>query len=199
MEVDPVPARDDVRALARYHSPRVDVPVRLNVNESPYPPPDGWREELANALATVEWHRYPDRTARELRMAIAEWHGVRADQVFAANGSNEVLQTLLLTYGGPGRTAVTFEPTYQLHGHIARITGTTVIEGERASDFTLDPGGPATSSRRRSRRSHSSAPRTTRPASSIPLPSSVPSSTRRRDWSSSTRRTPSSPTGPRWS
>ena len=135
---DPVP-RDDVRALARYHSVHVDVPVRLNVNESPYPPPDGWREELATALATVDWHRYPDRTALELRSAIADWHGVRADQVFAANGSNEVLQTLLLTYGGPGRTAVTFEPTYQLHGHIARITGTTVVEGGRADDFTLDP------------------------------------------------------------
>ena len=73
--------------------------MRLNVNELPHPPPDGWREELANALATV---CYPDRTARELRMAIAECHSVRADQVFAANGSNEVLQTLLLTYGGPG-------------------------------------------------------------------------------------------------
>jgi histidinol-phosphate aminotransferase len=139
VDADPVPARDDVRALARYHSPRVDVPVRLNVNESPYPPPEGWREELAAALATVEWHRYPDRTAVELRTAIAEWHGVRADQVFAANGSNEVLQTLLLTYGGSDRTAVTFEPTYQLHGHIARITGTKVVEGERADDFSLDP------------------------------------------------------------
>jgi histidinol-phosphate aminotransferase len=139
VDADPVPARDDVRVLARYHSPRVDVPVRLNVNESPYPPPEGWREELAAALATVEWHRYPDRTAVELRTAIAEWHGVRADQVFAANGSNEVLQTLLLTYGGSDRTAVTFEPTYQLHGHIARITGTKVVEGERADDFSLDP------------------------------------------------------------
>jgi histidinol-phosphate aminotransferase len=138
VDADPVAARDDVRALARYHSPRIDVPIRLNVNESPYPPPEGWREELATALATIEWHRYPDRTALALRAAIADWHGVRADQVFAANGSNEVLQTLLLTYGGPDRTAVTFEPTYQLHGHIARLTGTKVVEGERAADFTLD-------------------------------------------------------------
>jgi histidinol-phosphate aminotransferase len=136
---DPVPVRGDLQALTRYHSPVVDVPVRLNVNESPYPPPDGWREELAAALAAVEWHRYPDRTALALRAAIADWHGVRPDQVFAANGSNEVLQTLLLAYGGTDRTAVTFEPTYQLHGHIARITGTTVVEGERAGDFTLDP------------------------------------------------------------
>jgi histidinol-phosphate aminotransferase len=139
VDADPVPVRDDVRALTRYHSPRVDVAVRLNVNESPYPPPDGWREELATALADVEWHRYPDRTAHELRTAIADWHGVAADQVFAANGSNEVLQTLLLAYGGRDRTAVTFEPTYQLHSHIARITGTTVVAGDRAADFTLDP------------------------------------------------------------
>jgi histidinol-phosphate aminotransferase len=133
-----VPVRDDLRALERYHSALVDVPVRLNVNESPYPPPAGWRDELAAATATIDWHRYPDRSARGLRAAIADWHGVRAEQVFAANGSNEVLQTLLLAYGGSGRTVVTFEPTYQLHGHIARITGTSVVEGERAEDFSLD-------------------------------------------------------------
>ena len=63
----------------------------------------------------------------------------RPVQVFAANGSNEVIQTLLLTYAGPGRTVATFEPTYQLHAHIARITGSTVVEGERSADFTLDP------------------------------------------------------------
>jgi histidinol-phosphate aminotransferase len=139
-EGDRVAVRDDLRALERYHSPRVDVPVRLNVNESPYSPPATWRDEFAAALATVEWHRYPDRTAHDLRAAIADWHGVRTEQVFAANGSNEVLQTLLLTFGGRDRTVVTFEPTYQLHSHIARITGTAVVEGERADDFTLDVG-----------------------------------------------------------
>ena len=65
-------------------------------------------------------------------------HGVTADNVFAANGSNEVLQTLLLTYAGPGRRVATFEPTYQLHAHIARLTGAAVVEGERGDDFTLD-------------------------------------------------------------
>jgi histidinol-phosphate aminotransferase len=134
----PVPVRDDLRLLERYHSALVDVAVRLNVNESPYPPPAGWRAELAAAMATIDWHRYPDRSALGLRTAIADWHGVRPEQVFAANGSNEVLQTLLLAYGGSGRTVVTFEPTYQLHGHIARITGTSVVEGERAPDFSLD-------------------------------------------------------------
>ncbi|MET0458344.1 MAG: histidinol-phosphate transaminase [Ilumatobacteraceae bacterium] len=131
--------RDDLRALEGYHSAQVDVEVRLNTNESPYPPPAEWQAELAAAMATIDWRRYPDRDATGLRAAIADWHGVRPDQVFAANGSNEVLQTLLLTYAGPARSVVTFEPTYQLHAHIARITGATVVEGERAADFTLDP------------------------------------------------------------
>ena len=136
---DRVPVRDDLRALEGYHSAQVDVEVRLNTNESPYPPPEEWRAELAAELATIDWRRYPDRAASGLRTAIADWHGVRPEQVFAANGSNEVLQTLLLAYAGPGRSVVTFEPTYQLHAHIARITGATVVEGERRADFSLDP------------------------------------------------------------
>jgi histidinol-phosphate aminotransferase len=137
--VTPVPVRDDLQALEGYHSPQVDVRVRLNTNESPVPPPAAWRDAFAAELSRVEWHRYPDRAATALREGIAAGHGFRADQVFAANGSNEVLQTLLLTYAGPGRTVVTFEPTYQLHAHIARLTGATVVEGERGADFTLDP------------------------------------------------------------
>ncbi len=133
-----VPVRDDLKALEGYHSPQVQVNVRLNTNESPFPPPAEWSAAFAAEMAEVEWHRYPDRAATALREGIAALHGVRPDQVFAANGSNEVLQTLLLTYAGPGRTVATFEPTYQLHGHIARLTGATVAEGERASDFTLD-------------------------------------------------------------
>ncbi len=135
---DLVPVRDDLRALEGYHSAQVEVEVRLNTNESPFPPPAGWRDEVAAGLGSIEWHRYPDRAARALRAAIADWHGVAPEQVFAANGSNEVLQTLLLTYAGPGRTVLTFEPTYQLHAHIARITGATVVEVERAADFSLD-------------------------------------------------------------
>ncbi len=133
-----VPVRDDLRALEGYHSPQVNVRVRLNTNESPFPPPAAWRDAFSAELSRVEWHRYPDRAATELREGIAALHGVGADQVFVANGSNEVLQTLLLTYAGPGRTVATFEPTYQLHGHIARLTGAAVAEGERADDFTLD-------------------------------------------------------------
>jgi histidinol-phosphate aminotransferase len=73
-----------------------------------------------------------------LREAIADFHNVSPDMVFAANGSNEVLQTILLTYAGPGRTVATFEPTYQMHAQIARVTGARVVEGDRNADFTLD-------------------------------------------------------------
>lgn len=135
-----VPVRDDLSALEGYHSPQVQVDVRLNTNESPFAPPAAWRDAFAAELSRVEWNRYPDRAATALRAGIAAIHGVHTDQVFVANGSNEVLQTLLLTFAGPGRTVATFEPTYQLHGHIARLTGATVVEGERAPDFSLDMG-----------------------------------------------------------
>jgi len=136
--------RDDLAELTGYHSAQVAVDVRLNTNESPYPPPAAWCEELAAAVADVEWQRYPDRRAIGLRTAIADWHGVAPEQIFAANGSNEVLQTLLLTYGGPGRRVLTFEPTYQLHRHLARLTGAEVVEAERGSDFAIDPDAAAT-------------------------------------------------------
>jgi histidinol-phosphate aminotransferase len=133
-----VPVRDDLQALEGYHSPQVSVRVRLNTNESPEPPPTAWRDAFAAELSRLDWHRYPDRAATDLREAIGALHGVPPEQVFAANGSNEVLQTLLLAFAGPGRRVVTFEPTYQLHGHIARLTGAEVVEGERREDFTVD-------------------------------------------------------------
>lgn len=130
--------RDDLRALEGYHSPQVEVAVRLNTNEAPDEPPAGFRDALAAEVARVSWNRYPDRSASALREAIATLHGVDPSMVFAANGSNEVLQTILLTFAGPGRSVATFEPTYQLHGHIARLTGATVVEGERGVGFVLD-------------------------------------------------------------
>jgi len=132
--------RDDIALMAGYHSPQLDVAVRLNTNESPLPPPAAFAEAVAAAARSVSWNRYPDRQAAELRARIADRHGVAAGQVFAANGSNEVLQCLLLAYGGPGRRAAVFEPTYALHSHLARITGTAVVEGVRGDDFTLEPG-----------------------------------------------------------
>jgi histidinol-phosphate aminotransferase len=136
----PIRPRDDVALMEGYHSPQIEVAVRLNTNEAPAPPPAAFTEHLAAELAAVDWHRYPDRGYGRLRAAIAEHHGVDPAQVFAANGSNEVLQTVCLTYGGPGRAAAVFEPTYALHSHIARLTGTEVAVGERTADFALDPG-----------------------------------------------------------
>jgi histidinol-phosphate aminotransferase len=131
--------RDDLGDLEGYHSPQVDVAVRLNTNESPYPPPpeffEAWTAEVSGSAA----HRYPDRAATALRSALGGFLGQPIERVFCANGSNEVLQTLLLGYGGPGRTALVFEPSYVLHAHIARITGTGVVTGERRADFRLDP------------------------------------------------------------
>ncbi len=133
-----VSVRDDLSRLDGYHSPQVSVRIRLNTNESPTPPPVAWQDAFTAELSRIDWHRYPDRSAAELRSAIAASHHVHPDQVFAANGSNEVLQTLLLAYAGHGRTAATFAPTYQLHAHIARLSGAVAAEGERRDDFTLD-------------------------------------------------------------
>jgi histidinol-phosphate aminotransferase len=130
--------RDDLALMAGYHSPQVEVDVRLNTNEAPEPPPPGFADALAEGLAALDWHRYPDRSYTALREAIAAHHGVDPANVFAANGSNEVLQTLCLTYGGPGRSVAVFEPTYALHSHIAKITGTGVAVGERTEDLALD-------------------------------------------------------------
>lgn len=136
--------RDSVALMDGYHSPQLDVTVRLNTNEAPEPPPAEFVESLREQIAGIEWHRYPDRSATALRMRIAELEGplvgptIDAANVFVANGSNEVLQTLCLTYGGPERKALSNEPTYALHQHIAKITGTGSIEVERLENFELD-------------------------------------------------------------
>jgi histidinol-phosphate aminotransferase len=130
--------RADLGLRDGYHSAQVPVEVRLNTNESPYPPPPEWLEALIAQARDIAYNRYPDRSAGALREALATWHGVRPEQVFAANGSNEVLQSLCLAYGGAGRKALMFEPTYALHSHIAHLTGTQIVQGERGPDFTLE-------------------------------------------------------------
>lgn len=131
--------RSDLAALEGYHSPQLDVAVRLNTNESPYVPPVAFVDAWLDALRAVPLNRYPDRDATELRRALAAWLGQPEDRVLCANGSNEVLQALLLAYAGTGRRALVFEPTYALHSHISRITGTTIVEGERTDDYTVSP------------------------------------------------------------
>ncbi|HUI03625.1 MAG TPA: histidinol-phosphate transaminase [Acidimicrobiales bacterium] len=135
---DTVPTRPDLGSLTGYHSPQVEVEVRLNTNESPLAPPPEWRAALAAAVGEIDFNRYPDRDAVELRRALAGLHGTDIDRVFCANGSNEVLQSLLLAYGGAGRTVALFEPTYQLHRHIAATTATAVASGWRLPDHRLD-------------------------------------------------------------
>lgn len=134
----PVPLRADLRALSGYHSAQVEVAVRLNTNESPFAPPQAWLDELRDAMCRIPFNRYPDRTAAALRQALAAHHGVTAGQVFCGTGSNEVLQCLLLAYGGAERTAATFEPSYTLHRHIAEVTATSVVSVSRSEDFALE-------------------------------------------------------------
>lgn len=141
---DPLPGlRDDLALFGGYHSPQLDVAVRLNTNEAPDPPPAAFVDAVAEAVRDVRWNRYPDRSAAVLRRRIAGHHGVDPGRVFAANGSNEVLQCLLVAYTGAGRRVVVFEPTYALHSHIARLVGAEVVTGERTPDFEIDPGAAA--------------------------------------------------------
>jgi histidinol-phosphate aminotransferase len=130
--------REDVALMDGYYSPQIEVEVRLNTNEAPEEPPAEFVSRLQARVAEIGLNRYPEREAEELRLAIARHHGVAIDQVYCANGSNEVLQSILLAYGGAGRTAAVFEPTYALHSHIARVTGTMVVAGTRNAEFLID-------------------------------------------------------------
>ncbi|WP_083749247.1 histidinol-phosphate transaminase [Frankia sp. CcI49] len=144
--LDDLPLRDDLRGLSPYGAPQIDVPVRLNTNENPHPPSAGLVDALGKAatLAATEANRYPDRDAEALRADLAYYltsdagFGVHTAQVWAANGSNEILQQLCQVFGGPGRTAVGFEPSYSMHRLIALATATGWVGEQRAEDFTLD-------------------------------------------------------------
>lgn len=130
--------RADLTLFRGYHSPQVKVDVRLNTNESPINPPKDFIEELAYEIKSLELNRYPDRTAKKLREALADFHNVAPNEIFIANGSNEVISTVLQTYGGPGRSAMTFEPTYAMYSQLAKVTSTGLVEVERNEDFRLD-------------------------------------------------------------
>src|SRR3954447_11567472 len=123
-----VPLREELRGKEPYGAPQLDVPVRLNTNENPYPPSPALVEALGRAVTEVAGglNRYPDRDAVELRKDLADYlgQGVTARQVWAANGSNEIIQQILQAFGGPGRTAMGFEPSYSMHPIITRVSGT---------------------------------------------------------------------------
>jgi histidinol-phosphate aminotransferase len=143
------PLREELRGVEPYGAPQLSpelVPVQLNVNENPYGPSPACAEDIAAAVraAATTLNRYPDREFTELREALASYlsrdtpHGVRAEQVWAANGSNEVMLQLLQAFGGPGRTAISFAPTYSMYPEYARDSVTAWVVGHRESDFSLD-------------------------------------------------------------
>jgi histidinol-phosphate aminotransferase len=147
-----LPLRDDLRGQTPYGAPQLDVPVRLNTNENPYPPPPELVAEIGTRVVetATTLNRYPDREAAALRVDLAAYLGagdaprLTEDQVWAANGSNEILQQLLQAFGGSGRTALGFEPSYSMHPIISRGTGTRWVAGQRSeSNFTVSVEGAA--------------------------------------------------------
>ena len=139
-----LPLRPDLAGQSAYGAPQLDVPVQLNTNENPYPPSPALVQAITDAVAEVAGtlNRYPDRDAAALREDLARYlgHGLTAGQVWAANGSNEIIQQLLQAFGGPGAVALGFEPSYSMHPLIALATCTPWVQGARDSDFGLDPG-----------------------------------------------------------
>jgi histidinol-phosphate aminotransferase len=137
-----LPLREELRGIEPYGAPQLSVPVQLNVNENPYPPSEAVVTEVAAAVAdaTRTLNRYPDREFTALREDLAAYlgHGVTPDQVWAANGSNEVMLQILQAFGGPGRTAVSFAPTYSMYPEYARDAMTGWVVGHREDDFSLD-------------------------------------------------------------
>jgi histidinol-phosphate aminotransferase len=144
--VTDLPLRHELRGRSPYGAPQVPAKYRLNTNENPFPLPDALLADLATALrdAAVELNRYPDRDALALRADLAAYltrtSGVPLDAraLWAANGSNEVLQQILQAFGGAGRTALGFTPSYSMHPIIAAGTGTAWEDGRRRDDFTID-------------------------------------------------------------
>ena len=141
--LDNLPLRDDLRGRIPYGAPQNRVPVALNVNENTHPIPEPVAHDIVASLATaiLTINRYPDREFTELRDSLAAYldNGLTRDNVWAANGSNEVLQQLLQAFGGPGRSVLGFPPTYSMHSIIASATGTRWVEGERDAAFEISP------------------------------------------------------------
>ncbi len=121
-----------------YHSPQLKVDIRLNTNESPFELPEGFYRRLSEVTSKLALNRYPDRSYRRVKEALAEYCSVEPDMVFAANGSNEVIQSICLAYGGHGRRAMVIEPTYAMHSQIARHCGLEVDLAYREDPHTLD-------------------------------------------------------------
>lgn len=146
MALNDLPLRPELRGQSPYGAPQLDVDVRLNTNENPYSPSQALIDDLVADVAKLgaTLNRYPDRDARELRTELAAYVSrqtgvqVTLDNVWAANGSNEVLQQLLQAFGGPGRSAMGFVPSYSMHPILAQGTHTEFIGIPRGADFRID-------------------------------------------------------------
>lgn len=142
-----LPLREDLRGQTPYGAPQLDVPVALNTNENSFPLPQALVEAIPLAVAQVAatLNRYPEREAVALRADLAAYlgRGLTVDEVWAANGSNEILQELMQAFAGPGRTVLGFTPTYSMHPILARGVGSRFIDGMRAGDFTVAPDSAA--------------------------------------------------------
>lgn len=141
--LDDLPIRDSLRGKEPYGAPMDPVPIALNVNENTHPLPQEVLDDIHVALGAAirQANRYPDREAVALRSALANYlgAGLTVDEVWAANGSNEILQQILQAFGGPGRSLLSFTPTYSMYPILADITGTAWVPVPRAEDFTVDP------------------------------------------------------------
>lgn len=143
------PVRDDLVDVTPYGAPQWDVPIRLNTNETPWPPPAAFHEALAARITEqLALHRYPDRDATALRAALGAREGLDVDWVWAANGSNEVLVQLFLAYAGPGRRVLLASPGYSAHPLLATVSGSTTVTVDSDEDFRLTPQTAAAAVRR---------------------------------------------------
>jgi histidinol-phosphate aminotransferase len=146
LTLDDLPLRENLRGKKPYGAPQLTVPVQLNTNENPHPPSRALIDDVAESIraAAADLHRYPDRDAVALRTDLARYltaqTGIALDtgNVWAANGSNEILQQLLQAFGGPGRSALGFVPSYSMHPIISEGIDTEWIEAKRSADFSLD-------------------------------------------------------------
>lgn len=138
-----LPIRDDLRGQHPYGAPMLPVRYALNVNENTHPIPEAVArdivESLARAVLTI--NRYPDREFTVLRESLAQYLGdaLTPDQLWAANGSNEIIQQTLQAFGGPGRSVLGFPPSYSMHSIIAAGTGTRWLTGERDAGYAISP------------------------------------------------------------
>lgn len=141
-----IPLRNDLAGEEPYGAPQLDVPVCLNVNENPYEPSPQVIESIVERIRQIAptLNRYPDREHIALREALCAYLkretgvSLETEQLWAANGSNEIMLQIFQAFGGPGRTALGFAPTYSMYPEYARDTFTTWTTVNRADDFTVD-------------------------------------------------------------